>query len=400
MGVQNLLPLVSPISNKNIHISTFKGKKVAIDGYVWLHRLSYRNAKEIVENPGSSCIVPFLMNRIKHLTENGLIPVVVFDGQPLPQKASTSNKRHQDRVEAKEKAIMLETHGYPELALSYYQKAVMITSETVYTWIQELRKKNIEYIVAPYEADAELAYLCRTNYVDCVMTEDSDLLAYQTPHILFKYDDYSQTVTSVKFDDVLSHLQIDADQFIAICCLSGCDYMEHINRLGIQTSLKMIREIKDPIELIISLRNGGKYKVPEQYETQLKNAMLTFKAQKVYDPRTKSLKNLTPVEESPEFLGPDIAEEILSPLVKGLIDTHSHQRIAPPSPPPIPVSESQPVATKNKFSGQNKSKSQYFNSYKSSSFSSPASSKNKKPQKSYSTRSINSYFQLASPKSS
>lgn len=394
MGISNLLPLVSAVSNKNIPISNFKGKRVAIDGYVWLHRSSYRCAKEIVEDPGSDCIVPYVMNMLNHIIASGVIPVIVFDGQALPQKSTTSNKRHQDRLEAKEKAIVLEKSGYPELAYPFYQKAVTITSATVYAWIKQLKNKGIEYIVAPYEADAELAYLCRTHYVDMVLTEDSDLLAYQTPHVLFKYDDYSQTVTSVKFDDVLTHLQIDADQFIAICCLSGCDYMEHINRLGIQTSLKMIRILKDPYEIINSLRLGGKFIVPEQYEDQLKNAMLTFKAQKIYDPRTKSLKNLTPIEESPDFLGPNIEEDILHLLVSGLIDTQSHERLVPPSPI-ISKSESQPNV---KITEEKSSRSKYFSSYKSKSFSTPSNSKSKKPQKSYSTHSIQSYFQPSSQK--
>lgn len=394
MGISNLLPLVSAVSNKNIPISNFKGKRIAIDGYVWLHRSSYRCAKEIVEDPGSDCIVPYVMNMLNHIMSSGIIPVIVFDGQALPQKSNTSNKRHQDRLAAKEKAIVLEKSGYPELAYPFYQKAVTITSATVYAWIKQLKNKGIEYIVAPYEADAELAYLCRTHYVDMVLTEDSDLLAYQTPHVLFKYDDYSQTVTSVKFDDVLTHLQIDADQFIAICCLSGCDYMEHINRLGIQTSLKMIRLLKDPYEIINSLRLGGKFIVPEQYEDQLKNAMLTFKAQKIYDPRTKSLKNLTPIEESPDFLGPNIEEDILHLLVSGLIDTQSHERLAPPSPF-ISKSESQPNV---KITEEKCSRSKYFSSYKSKSFSSPSNSKSKKPQKSYSTHSIQSYFQPSSQK--
>ena len=41
-----------------------------------------------------------------------------------------------------------------------------------------LSKCNILYVVAPYEADAQLAYLNKHNKIDIVLTEDSDLLAY------------------------------------------------------------------------------------------------------------------------------------------------------------------------------------------------------------------------------
>lgn len=51
-----------------------------------------------------------------------------------------------------------------------------------------LREEGFEYVVAPYEADAQLAHLARTGQVAAVATEDSDLAAYLAPVILFKMD--------------------------------------------------------------------------------------------------------------------------------------------------------------------------------------------------------------------
>ena len=47
---------------------------------------------------------------------------------------------------------------------------------------------NIEFIVAPYEADAQLTYLYKEHIVDVVITEDSDLLAFGCEKVLFKMD--------------------------------------------------------------------------------------------------------------------------------------------------------------------------------------------------------------------
>jgi exonuclease 1 len=44
----------------------------------------------------------------------------------------------------------------------------------------------VQYLVAPYEADAQMAYLTKANLADVVITEDSDLLAYGCPEVLFK----------------------------------------------------------------------------------------------------------------------------------------------------------------------------------------------------------------------
>lgn len=51
------------------------------------------------------------------------------------------------------------------------------------SWLfQILRTEKIEFVVAPYEADAQLAYLSSLQAdkggIEAVITEDSDLLAY------------------------------------------------------------------------------------------------------------------------------------------------------------------------------------------------------------------------------
>ncbi len=46
------------------------------------------------------------------------------------------------------------------------------------TEAQALRAENVEYIVAPYEADAQLCFLEREGLVDGIITEDSDLLVF------------------------------------------------------------------------------------------------------------------------------------------------------------------------------------------------------------------------------
>lgn len=45
-------------------------------------------------------------------------------------------------------------------------------------FIKLLREKRIQAIVAPYEADPQLAYLVKEGLADFVITEDSDLLAF------------------------------------------------------------------------------------------------------------------------------------------------------------------------------------------------------------------------------
>ena len=47
-----------------------------------------------------------------------------------------------------------------------------------------LKEKNIEFIVAPYEADVQLIALLKSNSVAAVISEDSDLVTYVEFHLL------------------------------------------------------------------------------------------------------------------------------------------------------------------------------------------------------------------------
>ena len=49
--------------------------------------------------------------------------------------------------------------------------------------MQALKAIGVEYVVAPYEADAQMAHMALTGQVQGVITEDSDLLAYGCPKV-------------------------------------------------------------------------------------------------------------------------------------------------------------------------------------------------------------------------
>jgi exonuclease 1 len=52
--------------------------------------------------------------------------------------------------------------------------------------IDACRERNIDCIVAPYEADAQLAYLNTSGLADFIITEDSDLTLFGCDKIVFK----------------------------------------------------------------------------------------------------------------------------------------------------------------------------------------------------------------------
>lgn len=53
-----------------------------------------------------------------------------------------------------------------------------VTDEMTLSFMACLRAEGIQFVVAPYEADSQLAYMQQQGDIDCVVTEDSDLLVF------------------------------------------------------------------------------------------------------------------------------------------------------------------------------------------------------------------------------
>ena len=70
----------------------------------------------------------------------------------------------------------------PEMALQLIKVSMLswILSPTAYhiSPTQALKAENVDYVVAPYEADAQMAFMEREGLVDGIITEDSDMLVF------------------------------------------------------------------------------------------------------------------------------------------------------------------------------------------------------------------------------
>ena len=53
-----------------------------------------------------------------------------------------------------------------------------------------LKELEIEFLISPYEADAQMAYMVKTGQAKFAISEDSDLIAYGCPNIVLKLTPY------------------------------------------------------------------------------------------------------------------------------------------------------------------------------------------------------------------
>jgi len=151
-----------------------------------------------------------------------------------------------------------------------YIEGIEIDNDMIHLFIQELKRLGVKYIVAPYESDAQLAYLYHQGIIDLVITEDSDLLAYGVDKVMFKMDpqgngleiDLSNLCDCPDYHITKSHFT--KEMLLQACIISGCDYhSEGIPGVGYKTALQLVKQHKGDIESICEeLHRAGKLRRP------------------------------------------------------------------------------------------------------------------------------------------
>ncbi|CAO1943380.1 unnamed protein product [Urochloa humidicola] len=340
MGIQGLLPQLKSIMVP-IKVEELRGQTVAVDTYSWLHKGALSCGDRLCKGIPTTRHIEYCMHRVNMLRHYGVKPILVFDGGLLPIKSDQETKRARSRKENLERAREHEAAGNSRAAFECYQKAVDITPRIASELIEVLKKEKVDYIVAPYEADAQMTFLSVNKLVDAVITEDSDLIPFGCSRIIFKMDKFGQGVefqiTRLERNRELDFNGFTRQMLLEMCILSGCDYLPSLPGMGVKRAHALIQKFKCHDGAIKHLRYGA-VSVPPQYEENFKKAIWAFKFQRVYDPATEDIIHLSSVphdlNEDLEFLGPypfftwlpqDIAKGIalgnIDPLTKESFQT-------------------------------------------------------------------------------
>ena len=102
MGISGLLKKLTPVT-KSSHISEFKNKTIAVDGYCWLHRSIYGCCIELCTNVDTNRWLTYIISWIDMLLSYNIHVFMVFDGAALPSKNNTESHREALRKENLEK---------------------------------------------------------------------------------------------------------------------------------------------------------------------------------------------------------------------------------------------------------------------------------------------------------
>lgn len=158
--------------------------------------------------------VPLFLERVRVLLRHNLKPVLVFDGSQPRGKEQTATRRRQcvlflckidmpillylfffcfsfgvaaracrQRAKALTEAKSLFSDKRYAEARKKLLQSLSRTQRVQEALLRALDAAEIpvQYIVAPYEADSQLAWMVRTGHLDCVLSQDTDLIPLGCP---------------------------------------------------------------------------------------------------------------------------------------------------------------------------------------------------------------------------
>lgn len=319
----------------------FSGQIAAVDTYCWLHKGAFSCAERLVKGEKTDAYVSYCMKMADLLLECGVRPILVFDGRHLPSKKGTEKKRREQREINRQKAKQFLIEGKIQQARECYQRAVDVTSTMAHEVIVECRRRGIDYIVAPYEADAQLAYLAQCKLADIVITEDSDLILFGCEKVLFKMDraGFGQLYEKSRLGECFGQLadRFTHDKFRQMCILSGCDYLPSLPGIGLGKASKFFKLITNPNIRATLPKLPSYLKMPalcvdEQYVEDFLKAENTFRHQLVFCPIRNELVPLSPYDPNVDptdmtYAGQQLPKEQAFDIAVGNIDVNTGQKI-------------------------------------------------------------------------
>ncbi|KIK08053.1 hypothetical protein K443DRAFT_86149 [Laccaria amethystina LaAM-08-1] len=284
MGIKGLTGLLSqhaPKAIKEHEIKTLFGRKVAIDAsmsiYQFLIAVRQKDGELLTNDAGETTShLMGLFYRTIRIVENGIKPAYIFDGKPPELKKGVLSKRLERREEAKQEGEEAKETGTVEDVDRFSRRTVKVTREHNEECRRLLKLMGIPVIIAPSEAEAQCAELARGGKVYAAGSEDMDTLTFNAP-ILFRHLTFSeakkQPISEINLKEALEGLDMTMSQFIDLCILLGCDYLEPIKGVGPKSALKLIREYGGLKGVVKHLREnsgcrkgkGGGMQIPDEW---------------------------------------------------------------------------------------------------------------------------------------
>ena len=288
MGIKGLRKFIKdkfPNVIKHYNMSKLYGKKIAFDCATPMYKCKIINPENWITS---------ILNIYLFFKKFNIHPITCFDGKTPILKLTESIKRQASKIknEKKIETLISDLYDYQstgkisEFLETTINKLLINNNETIKRMVNNAKKTKTEeeiadskkvklledyiavltnknesitdkdkhiirkflrlmgfqFIKCPFEAETIACFLSKNDYVDAVLSEDTDVLAYGCKLSLFDLDIKSGICKSIKYSKLLKEMELSSLQFTDFCILCGTDYNNNIKGVGPVNAYKLIKE--------------------------------------------------------------------------------------------------------------------------------------------------------------
>ncbi len=280
MGIKQLSKVLNdhcPSATSMKPIKSYFSRKIAIDASMWIYQflIAVRTGGanlQSADGETTSHLIGLFYRTIKML-ENGIEPVFVFDGKPPELKSVETDKRKAIRAKAEIDFKKAKEDGNAEDEEKFSRRLTRVTPQHNEDCQKMLKLMGIPFVIAPCEAEAQCAELCKKGKVFGVATEDADTLCFAAP-VLLRNMSASESkkldIKEITLSCILEDMKLTQHEFVDLCILLGCDYLQSVKGIGPQKAVSLIKEYRS-IEKILEAKQdksikGLKFEIPETWD--------------------------------------------------------------------------------------------------------------------------------------
>tara|TARA_Y100000590_G_scaffold466625_1_gene642673 strand:- start:950 stop:1957 length:1008 start_codon:yes stop_codon:yes gene_type:complete len=282
MGIKGLTKTItkySPESVTNENLYKLSGKKVAVDASLILYQQLLKSPGKIFRNSKGQITshITGVFYKVMNYISLNIEMIFIFDGKPPSNKQDCINQRKEKSKKAKEASLNTTCEQEKE---KLEKSSLRLTKEMIDDVKNLLTLMGVSYIHPEVgEGEAYASELCRMGYVDYVLTEDMDTMAYACPKLIRNCIDKSlkrkDIVSIFDYNRLINDIELTHEQFLDFCILCGCDYCPIVPKIGNVTAMKLVKAHGN-IETIIN-ETSSKYEFPENYLNIFNEAKQNFK---------------------------------------------------------------------------------------------------------------------------
>ena len=178
----------------------------------------------------------------KYISSNEISELLITTMSKINAKDDAKIKR---LLKNKSNEIVVDVNKIKEYISKKTSQSIRITPEDTKKAQDILDAFDIQYIMAPSEAESMCGYLCKIKSCIGIITEDTDILTYGTNGVYISSIDTSRHSCEVVYlQEVLERLNLNIHQFIDFCIMCKVDYNDNVPKIGIKSAYKLIIEYK------------------------------------------------------------------------------------------------------------------------------------------------------------